>query len=72
MDMSDEDRDCLEKFREIRRNIVKDLSAELPDGGAHQPDYESTRGEEVGTHEMLISEVCVYMIESISHLNTVV
>jgi hypothetical protein len=54
--MSDEDRDCLEKFRDIRRALVSDLGAELGEG--HQADYNSVHGaDEIGTHEMLISEV---------------
>ena len=57
MDMSDEDRECMEKFREIRRAMVKDLTKD-GDIMEAQPDYESSRGdEEIGTHEMLMAEV---------------
>ena len=53
MDLTDEDRECLEKFDVIRKDLNKDLGQ----AGERPPHYESSSSEEVGTHEMLIAEV---------------
>jgi hypothetical protein len=64
-ELSGEDKTCLDDFHHIRSKLFRDFGWSSSAREEDLPQYRSVQVEEIGTHELLISEVIVTHLKKI-------